>query len=198
MSRFKFNILPLITIVALQGCTTALVTGGAISASLIHDRRTIGAIIDDQGIEFKASYALFGNKEIYHQSHVNITSFNGVVLITGETLTKELKQKISNEIGDIPKIRQIHNELIIGAPSALTSRSSDAWITSKVKAKITAANNINSLYVKVITEQGIVYLMGILTHDEVNQVLNIVTKSAGVQRVIKIFEYSSLKWPHYS
>ncbi|NQY51214.1 MAG: BON domain-containing protein [Piscirickettsiaceae bacterium] len=198
MSKFKFNILPLITIIALQGCATALVTGGAISASLIHDRRTIGAIIDDQSIELKASYALLSNKEIYHQSHINITSFNGVVLITGETLTKKLKQKIYNEIRTIPKIRQIHNELIISAPSALTSRSSDAWITSKVKAKITAANIINSLYVKVVTEQGIVYLMGILTHDEVNQVLNIVTKSAGVQRVIKIFEYSSLKWPYYS
>ncbi len=196
MSQFKCAILTLIAILALQGCTTALVigiTGGAISASLIHDRRTIGTIIDDQGIELKTSYALFNNKEIYYQSHINITSFNGVVLITGETLTNKMKHKISDEVRAIPKIRQIYNELIIGAPSALTARSSDAWITSKVKAKITVAHDINSLHVKVVTEQGIVYLMGILTHDETNQVINIVTKSAGVQRVIKIFEYVSLK-----
>lgn len=185
-----------IVILALQGCTTVLVTsitGGAISALLIHDRRTIDAIIDDQGIELKTSYALFNNKEIYYQSHINITSFNGVVLITGETLTKKIKHKISDEVEAIPKIRQIYNELIIGAPSALTARSSDAWITSKVKAKITVAHDINSLHVKVVTEQSIVYLMGILTHDETNQVIKIVTKSAGVQRVIKIFEYLSLK-----
>ena len=196
MSQFKCTILTVIVILALQGCTTVLVTsitGGAISALLIHDRRTIDAIIDDQGIELKTSYALFNNKEIYYQSHINITSFNGVVLITGETLTKKIKHKISDEVEAIPKIRQIYNELIIGAPSALTARSSDAWITSKVKAKITVAHDINSLHVKVVTEQSIVYLMGILTHDETNQVIKIVTKSAGVQRVIKIFEYLSLK-----
>ena len=190
MLKHKFAVLLSMTIIVLQGCTSAIVTGGVISASIIHDRRSIGAIIDDQSIEFKACYKLFNDKEIHLKSHINITSFNGIMLITGETLTKKLKNKISDKVKYIPKVRQIHNELIIGAPSALTSRSSDAWITSKVKAKITAADNINSMYVKVITEQGIVYLMGILTNNEANQVLKVVTKSAGVQRVIKIFEYS--------
>ena len=109
MSKFRFVFLLLIPIIFLQGCATAVVTGGAVGASFIHDRRTTGAIIDDQGIEFKASYALFKNKEIYDQSHINVTSYNGIVLITGETLTEELKQKISAEVLDIPKIRRIHN-----------------------------------------------------------------------------------------
>lgn len=189
MSKFRFVLLLLIPISFLQGCATAVVTGGAAGASIVHDRRTTGAIIDDQGIEFKASYALFDNDEIYDQSHINVTSFNGIVLITGETLTEELKQQISAEVKAIPKVRRIHNELLIAAPSALTSRSSDAWITSKIKTKLATADDIDPLYVKVVTEHGVVYLMGMLTRAEADQAIGVVTKSAGVQRVVKIFEY---------
>jgi len=189
MSKLRFVFLLLIPIIFLQGCATAVVTGGAAGASLVLDRRTTGAILDDQGIEFKASYAFFNNKEIYDQSHLNITSYNGIVLITGETLTEQLKQQISAEVKTIPKVRRIHNELIIGAPSALTSRSSDTWITSKIKTKLTTADNIDSFYVKVVTEHGVVYLMGMLSHAEADQAIDVVTKSAGVQRVVKIFEY---------
>lgn len=188
MSKLRFVFLLLISITILQGCATAVATGAA-GASIAHDRRTTGAIIDDQGIEFKASYAIFNNKEIYDQSHINVTSYNGIVLITGETLTESLKQQISNTIKDIPKVRRIHNELIIGAPSALTSRSSDTWITSKVKTKLTTADGIDPFYVKVVTEHGVVYLMGILKRAEADQAVDIITKSAGVQRVVKIFEY---------
>ena len=189
MSKLKFVLLLLIPITFLQGCATAVVTGAAAGVSIAHDRRTTGAIIDDQGIEFKASYALFDNKEIYDQSHINVTSYNGIVLITGETLTEELKQKIASEVKAIPKVRRVHNELIIGAPSALTSRSSDAWITSKIKIKLTTDSEIDPFYVKVVTEHGVVYLMGILNHTEADQAVDVVTKSAGVQRVVKIFEY---------
>lgn len=189
MSKFRFVLLLLIPITFLQGCATAVVTGGAAGASIVHDRRTTGAIIDDQGIEFKASYALYDNDEIYDQSHINVTSFNGIVLITGETLTEELKQQISAEVKAIPKVRRIHNELLIAAPSALTSRSSDAWITSKIKTKLATADDIDPLYVKVVTEHGVVYLMGMLTRAEADQAIGVVTKSAGVQRVVKIFEY---------
>ena len=197
MLQYNFMLLLVIPIIVLQGCA-AIVTGGAESASIIHDRRTTGAIIDDQGIELKASYTLYVSKEIYDHSHINVTSFNGIVLITGETLTEGLKHKISAKIKAISKVRIIYNELLIGAPSALTSRGSDAWITSKIKAKLTTSENIDPFHVKVITEHGVVYLMGILTPAEADRVLDVVTKSAGVQRVIKIFEYSALEWFNHS
>ena len=190
MSMFKFVLLLIIPIVLLQGCATAVVTGAATGASIAHDRRSTGAVIDDQGIEFKASYALFNNKEIYDQSHINVTSYNGIVLITGETPSEELKQKVTAEIKAINKVRRIHNELIIAAPSALPSRSSDTWITSKIKTKLTTDKSVNPFYIKVVTEHGIVYLMGIVSHAEADKALEIVTKSAGVQRVVKIFEYN--------
>jgi osmotically-inducible protein OsmY len=189
MSHFRLILLLLIPLTLLQGCATAVVTGAA-GASIAHDRRSTGAIIDDQGIEFKAAYELFDNKEIYDQSHINVTSYNGIVLITGETLTEELKQAVSAEVKAISKVRRIHNELRIGAPSALPSRSSDAWITSKIKTKLTTTKGIDPFYVKVVTEHGVVYLMGLVSHSEADQAVDITTKSAGVQRVVKIFEYT--------
>jgi len=190
MLKLKWAFFLLIPLILLQGCAAAVVTGAATGASLAHDRRSSGAVIDDQGIEFKGSSALFTNKEIYDQSHINITSYNGVVLITGETPTEALKQQVSAEIKAIPKVRRIHNELIIAAPSALPSRSSDSWITSKIKTKMTTDSNIDPFYIKVVTEHGIVYLMGLVSHAEADDAVAIVAKSAGVQRVIKIFEYT--------
>jgi osmotically-inducible protein OsmY len=190
MLKSKFALLLLLPLILLQGCATAVITGAATGVSIAHDRRTTGSVIDDQGIEFKAASAIYRNKAIYDQSHVNVTSYNGTVLITGEALTEQLKQQIYELVRIIPKVRTIHNELIIAAPSALPSRSSDAWITSKVKAKITADENLDPFFVKVVTEHGIVYLMGIVTRSEAQRAVHIASTSAGVQRVVKIFEYA--------
>jgi osmotically-inducible protein OsmY len=189
MSKMKLFIPLLIAIITLQGCATAVVTGAATGASVIYDRRTTGAVIDDQGIEFKAAYEIFNNKSIYDQSHINVTSYNGVVLLTGETLTEELKQQVTNLVKRLPKVRRVHNELLIAAPSALPSRSSDTWITSKIKTKLTAELGTETLFVKVVTEHGVVYLMGLVSQAEASKVVDIVSRSAGVQRVVKIFEY---------
>tara|TARA_B100000780_G_scaffold271060_1_gene231586 strand:+ start:548 stop:1153 length:606 start_codon:yes stop_codon:yes gene_type:complete len=189
MSISKFALVTLIPFLLLQGCATAIITGAATGVTLAHDRRTTGAVIDDQGIEFKAALAIFNNKDIYEQSHINVTSYNGIILVTGETLTEQLKQQVYDIVRVIPKARTIHNELIIAAPSSLPSRSSDAWITSKIKAKITSDRQIDPFYIKVVTEHGIVYLMGIVNQTESARVVNITSNSAGVQRVVKIFEY---------
>ena len=191
MSISKFPFIVLITIVLLQGCATAIITGAATGVTIAHDRRTTGAVIDDQGVEFKAALAIFNNKDIYEQSHINITSYNGIILITGETLTEQLKRQVYELVRVIPKVRTIHNELIIAAPSSLPSRSSDAWITSKVKAKITSDRQIDPFYIKVVTEHGVVYLMGIVNQSESDRAVGITSNSAGVQRVVKMFEYSN-------
>ena len=148
-------------------------------------------MIDDQGVEFKAALAIFNNKDIYEQSNINVTSYNGIILITGETLTEQLKRQVYDLVRVIPKVRTIHNELIIAAPSSLPSRSSDAWITSKVKAKITSDRQIDPFYIKVVTEHGVVYLMGIVNQSESDRAVGIASNSAGVQRVVKMFEYSN-------
>lgn len=191
MSISKFPLIVLITIILLQGCATAIITGAATGVTIAHDRRTTGAVIDDQGVEFKAALAIFNNKDIYEQSNINVTSYNGIILITGETLTEQLKRQVYDLVRVIPKVRTIHNELIIAAPSSLPSRSSDAWITSKVKAKITSDRQIDPFYIKVVTEHGVVYLMGIVNQSESDRAVGIASNSAGVQRVVKMFEYSN-------
>lgn len=180
----------IVPIVLLQGCAPVVVGGAATGASVAYDRRTTGTVIDDQGIEFKASYALFNNKEIYDQSHINVTSYNGILLVTGETPSQSLKQQVTTELQKIPKVRKIYNELTIAAPSALPSRSTDAWITSKLKTKMTTNEGTDPFHIKVVTERGIVYLMGLLSHAEADQAVNLVKSTAGVQRVVKIFEYT--------
>lgn len=180
----------IVPIVLLQGCAPVVVGGAATGASVAYDRRTTGTVIDDQGIEFKASYALFNNKEIYDQSHINVTSYNGILLVTGETPSQSLKQQVTTELQKIPKVRKIYNELTIAAPSALPSRSTDAWITSKLKTKMTTNESTDPFHIKVVTERGIVYLMGLLSHAEADQAVNLVKSTAGVQRVVKIFEYT--------
>lgn len=190
MSKLKNIAWLVVPVLLLQGCAPAVVGGAATGASVAYDRRTAGTVIDDQGIEFKAAYALFNNKEIYDQSHINVTSYNGVVLLTGETPSQALKQKATAEVKKIPKVRRIHNELAIAAPSALPSRSSDAWITSKVKAKMTTDEQTDPFHIKVVTERGIVYLLGFVSHAEADRAVNLVKNTAGVQRVVKIFEYT--------
>ncbi len=179
-----------VPVLLIQGCAPAVVGGAATGAAVAYDRRTTGTVIDDQGIEFKAAYALFNNKEIYDQSHINVTSFNGVVLLTGETPSESLKQKATAEVKQIPKVKRIHNELAIAAPSALPSRSTDTWITSKIKAKMATDERIDPFHIKVVTERGIVYLLGLVSRAEAQQAVNLVTNTAGVQRVVKIFEYT--------
>lgn len=191
MSKMKALLLLIIPVVLLQGCAAAVVTGAATGAAVIHDRRSAGTVLDDQGIEMKVAGVLFNNKKIYDQSHINVTSYNGIVLLTGETPNESLKQQVTKEVESIAKVRRIHNELLIAAPSALPSRSSDAWITSKIKAKLTADKYIDPFYIKVITEHGIVYLMGLVSRGEADRAVDIVSQSAGVQRVIKIFEYTN-------
>ncbi len=190
MSKLKLSVLLLLPIAILQGCATAVVTGAATGATLAVERRTTGTVIDDQAIELKAAKAIFQDKEFNDQTHINVTSYNGIALLTGEALTEDLKQQATHMVQAIPKVRRVHNELSVAAPSGITSRSSDTWITSKVLAKLAADDSINHFHVKVVTENSVVYLMGLLTPAEAERVVDVVRTSAGVQRVVKIFEYT--------
>ncbi|AFJ02051.1 21 kDa hemolysin precursor [Methylophaga frappieri] len=179
-----------VILAVLQGCAAAVVGGGAATgAAVAVDRRTTGAMIDDQGIEFKASSEIYKNKDIHDQSHINVTSFNGVVLVTGETPSAALKKSVTNIIQDIPRVRKVYNELAILAPSAVASRTSDTWITSKVKSKLLADKTTKGLNTKVVTERGIVYLMGKIKRNESDNVVRVVRSTGGVQKVVKVFEY---------
>ncbi len=175
--------------VLLQACAPVVVGTAATGVVVAHDRRTTGTVIDDQGIEFKANQAFYEDKEIGDSSHVNVTSFNMVVLISGETPSEELKQRIGNIVATLPKVTHVYNELTISAPSSLVSRSSDSLITSKVKTRLLTIKDFDGTRVKVVTEKGIVYLMGLVTQQESEIATNAARQVGGVQKVVKLFQY---------
>lgn len=191
MNRF-YALLIVIPLIILQGCAAAVVGGGATGAALAVDRRTAGSVVDDQGIEIKARRQFAGSDELWDQSNISVTSYNGIVLITGETPNQQLKSKITEIVTDIPKVRKVYNEMAIAAPSALSSRSSDTWLTSKVKTRLAAEKEVRALFIKVKTERGVVYLMGKVTREEADTAVNVTRNTAGVQRVVKVFEYIEL------
>lgn len=185
------NVLSIVLILPiLAGCAAAVVGGSAVATTAMIDRRTTGTQVEDQTIEFKASNALAGDAELKEQAHVNITSYNTVVLMSGETPTDAMRQRAVELVKGVDKVSHIYNELTIAAPSSLTSRSSDSIITSKVKTKMVTNEELNGMAVKVVTEKGVVYLMGLLTRQEAEVATNIARQTGGVQKVVKLFQYT--------
>lgn len=178
-------------LIQLQGCAPAVVGGAAATAAVAHDRRTLGTVIEDQNIEFKVLNAVYEQGEIYERSHIDVTSFNGVVLITGQTPTQQMKQRVSELARNVTKVRRVHNELRVATPSAWMARSSDALITAKVKTKLFGIDSegFDPTRVKVVTSGGTVYLMGLVTRAEGEAATDVARRAGGVQRVVKLFEY---------
>ena len=189
LTQFYRNILILLAIVTIQGCAAAVVAGGATGAAVAVDRRTTGTMIEDESIELKAGQAFRDDPEINDNAHWNVTSFNTVVLISGEAPTEEMKERMGNLVKELPKVSHVYNEITIAAPSALVSRSSDSLITSKVKTKLLTLDNFDGTKVKVVTEKGVVYLMGLVTHEESDRATEATRQVGGVQKVVKLFQY---------
>jgi osmotically-inducible protein OsmY len=175
---------------SLGGCVPVMVAGGvAVTASVATDRRTTGTQLDDEVIEDKTSLTI--QQRFKGDFHVNVTSYNGIVLLTGEVPTEQAKADIEQLVRSTPKVRAVQDELVVGPWTDLASRSNDSLITSKVKARFVDSNKFQINHVKVVTERGVVYLMGVVTRDEGNAAAEIASTTEGVQRVVKVFEYIS-------
>lgn len=180
-----------ISSVALSGCAGILFGGAATGAAVAHDTRTTGTVIEDQAIELKATEAIWKDPELKDQSHISVTSYNQIVLITGQTPTEELRQRAETKIAGIAKVRKVFNELSIAAPNSLGTRSSDTVLTAKVKTKLITLKDIDGTKVKVVTENGIVYLMGLLSGSDADLAAQEASTVGGVQKVVKLFESSA-------
>ena len=180
----------LVSILLLHGCAAVAVTGVAAGTSVAADKRTTGTVIEDQSIEFKAGRAFSADKELDEQAHISTTSYNTAVLLTGEAPTEELRQRAVDLARNIERVTRVHNEISIAAPSSLMSRSSDTVITSKVKTKLLADKNVSGLNIKVVTEKGVVYLMGLSSKGNADRATEIARTTGGVQKVVKLFQYT--------
>ena len=193
MNPFKVLLAVFITTILLNGCTAAVVGGATVTGvNIAHDRRTVGTYIDDEGIELKAGAAIRKEKELNKQIHINIISINGVVLLVGQAPTEALRQQAGTITQGIEKVRLVHNEMTVAEPISMKIRSSDSYITTKVKASlfgIKGQKDLDPSRVKVVTENGTVYLMGILYHAEATAVAEKASQVSGVKTVVKLFEY---------
>ena len=178
----------------IQGCA-GVVAVGAAAGAVAQDRRTPGTYIDDEYIERKLLAAMRNDEALWSRSHVNATSINGRVLLTGEAPGESLRSRIAEIARDvarsIPGVRKVQNEVVIAAPSSLLSRSKDSLITGKVKAALLGNDDLNlkAVHVKVVTERSIVYLMGLLSRDEAERATEIARRVPGVRRIVKFMEY---------
>jgi osmotically-inducible protein OsmY len=173
---------------ALNGCA-ALVAGGAAGAVVVaDDRRKTGAYVDDEEIELRAWDRLRGS---YPQSSVSVsvTSYNRDVLLTGQVPDDETKANIGEIVKQVPKVNKVYNELTVSGVPSLASEANDSVITSKVKARLAGSKQVSFNHVKVVTEAGVVYLMGLLTHAEADKAAEIAATTGGVVKVVKVIEY---------
>ena len=188
--RWRFIVLLLTgLVVTLQGCAGAVIAGGATAGAMANDRRSSGAYIDDELIEWKLFDVLDADEQIREQTHLNTVSFNGVVLLTGEVPNEMMRTRAIELINGVEGVRAVHDETSIAAPSSIMSRTGDSWITTKVKTALLAEDADIGASTKVVTEKGVVYLMGIVSPEEADKLADIVRRVGGVQKVVKVFEY---------
>lgn len=175
--------------VTLPACAP-LVVGGAMvgGALMVTDRRTTGTQVEDQSIEFKGAARA---REVAPSGHVNVTSYNRQVLITGEVASDVDRRAVEQAVAGIENVRAVTNELAVMGNSSVTSRSNDAVLSGKVKASFVDAKDVQAQAIKVTTERGTVHLMGLVTEREANRAAEIARSVSGVQKVVRVFEVIS-------
>jgi osmotically-inducible protein OsmY len=185
----RFALVVLAALVPLLSACEPVLLGGAAATGVVmaEDRRTIGTITEDQTIELKVASRVA--ERFRDGVHLNVTSYNRMVLLTGEVPDAKTRTEIERIARSVENVRGVFNELVVAGVSSFTARANDSLITSKVKARFVDAGKFNPLHVKVVTEGGVVYLLGLVKRQEANDATEIARTTSGVQKVVRVFEY---------
>jgi len=183
---FFFSILLL-----LNGCATVIsATTGDDGVQEDKGRRSMGAMVDDSSIETSIKVNLNAADELLKKAHINVVSFNGTVLLVGQVPSQEMKNLATRVTRtSSSRVKEVYNELEVAGTTTFLSRSNDAWLTAKIKTLMLADREVSSFRTKVITENGVVYLMGLLSEEEAATTVNLVSNTRGVTKVVRAFEY---------
>ncbi len=154
-----------------------------------YGKRTTGAYVDDQLIETKAKVNLKKVDERFDKAQVKVDSYNGVVLLTGNVRDADMRDIATTTIQKIRKVRRAHNDLEVSPPHSFGAKIGDAWLGTKVRTRFLFNNTIDSGRVKVITENGVIFLMGLVTHAEADNIVAVTQKAYGLQKIVRVFEY---------
>lgn len=168
------------------GCVPLVIGGAAFGGLMVADRRTTGTQVEDEGIELRAINRI--TAEYGERVHINVTSYNRQVLITGEVPTAEVGKAIHALVADVGNVTSVINDVAVMPPSSLAQRSSDTFITGKVRARLVDAKDISAIAFKVVTERNVVYLMGLVTEREATRATSIASGVDGVHKVVRTFQ----------
>ncbi|MCZ4304978.1 BON domain-containing protein [Zoogloeaceae bacterium G21618-S1] len=174
---------------ALQGCFPLVATGVGTGALMVSDRRSSGAYVEDEAIEWKAAAQI--KEKLGDHVHINVISYNRNVLLTGEAPDAGMRDQLPRLISVVPNVRGVTNDVQVAGHSSLTSRSNDTLITSKVKARMIDSASVQANQIKVVTEASTVYLMGMVTQQEADAATQVARTTDGVKKVVRVFEYIS-------
>ena len=173
---------------SLQGCGSIMASAGAGPIEEDSGERTFAQQVEDESIETKAKVNINAASDGFDEAHLSIVSFNGFVLLAGQVPSEDLKALATDVVRDIDGVRRIYNELEIGPATSAGTRTNDTWITTQVKTKLLASSDTPGTRVKVVTENGVVYLMGLLSADEADRVALEAAEVGDAERVVKLFE----------
>lgn len=174
-------------VVTLSACAPLFIGGAATVVAMAEDRRSSGVFVDDENIENRALLKV--KTRFNDQVHVNITSYNRQVLISGEAVSEAVKRGVEEEVATVAGIKRIYNELVVGPQAGVIAVSNDARLTTIVKTRFLEANRFQANHVKVVTEAGVVFLMGIVKRSEADAAAQLASTTRGVSRVVRLFEY---------
>jgi osmotically-inducible protein OsmY len=187
-STIRLVVILVALVPVLQSCIPLLVGAGVGGGVMMaQDRRTSGTVLEDETIEIKAKNRI--TEKYAEQVNISVTSFNRFVLLTGQAPTDEIKQDLPVLVLEVPNVRNVQNEIVVGGISSMTSHASDALLTSQVKARLAKNKDVSANYVKVVSENGTVFLMGLVTRAEAETASQTAATTSGAQRVVKVFEY---------
>ncbi len=188
----KLFITLLVTSTLLTGCSQ--IVSSAREEPIREDlgNRTLGNVIEDEAIELKVMVNISKGSAPLAQSHINVDSFNGQVLLTGQVPNENVRQEAEQVVSQTREVKRIHNELEVAGPTSTIVRSNDIYLTSRVKLKLLADKSVEGIRIKVTTENGVVYLMGLVGQEEADRAIELIREVPGVQRIVKVFEYVPL------
>lgn len=180
----------LLTASCLHACVPVFIAGAAMGGAAVYDRNGLRAFAQDLNIGDRIRNHLPVIAAQYPRSHVVVAVFNHVVLLTGQTPSEDMRNQVEQLARNTPQVDRVFNEITISGPTSPLTRSSDAWITTKVRGAMLGLKGLKSTQFKVVTENGVVYLMGVVTRDQADLAVQSARQVTGVQKVVKVFEYT--------
>lgn len=179
----------LLSTTMLQGCVAVVAGGAAVATKTATDPRTVGTQVDDVTLEARVSSAIAKDQQIKQEARIITTAYHGSVLLTGQTPKAELSERARNIAVGVDGAETVHNAVRQGSPVDIGTASSDSWITTKIRSQLLTSDKVKSSNVKVVTENGEVFLMGLVTEEQGKEAANVASNVSGVKRVITVFQY---------